>query len=185
MGREVRRIGNYLSSSHLLYFGFCLACLLFLRLLYVVDLQRAKEPITIEEERKKEKTQKKEQLSSNPSLLGPKGDEIKGSEVDYDLKFGERGAGAVRDRSSDSRSSSARMSINDALQDKDSSVTGNSHYNGEHFILSLSDDEFQTLTFDQLMAPYGESDGGPSCSGDFGNQLVNRWRDAKKEYCQR
>ena len=91
----------------------------------------------------------------------------------------------ITDRSNDSRSSSARMSINDALQDKDSSVTGNSHYNGEHFILSLSDDELQTLTFDQLMAPYGESDGGPSCSGDFGNQLVNRWRDAKKEYCQR
>eukprot|EP01035_Chromulina_nebulosa_P019476 gene19476-25358_t len=33
------------------------------------------------------------------------------------------------------------------------------------------------------MSWYGEADGGGSCAIDFGNQLVNRWRDTKKEYC--
>jgi hypothetical protein len=52
-----------------------------------------------------------------------------------------------------------------------------------HTILTLSDAEFMATSIDVLMKTYGESDGGGSCSGDFGNELVNRWRDRKASVC--
>ena len=33
------------------------------------------------------------------------------------------------------------------------------------------------------MGWYGEASGGGSCGGDFGNELVRRWRGTKKAYC--
>jgi hypothetical protein len=33
------------------------------------------------------------------------------------------------------------------------------------------------------MARYGEADGGGSCAGDFGNELVRRWRATRKRVC--
>jgi hypothetical protein len=48
----------------------------------------------------------------------------------------------------------------------------------------MSDDELKNTPFDQLMAPYGESQGGGSCSQDFGNALVNRWRKTRKNNCE-
>jgi EGF domain-specific O-GlcNAc transferase len=53
----------------------------------------------------------------------------------------------------------------------------------EHPILRLSDEVLRNTPFDRLMAPYGEADGGGSCSKDFGNELVNRWRDQRKKNC--
>jgi len=52
-----------------------------------------------------------------------------------------------------------------------------------HPILTLSDEELRNTGVDVLMSWYGESDGGGSCAGDFGNSLVNRWRDTRKTYC--
>ena len=70
--------------------------------------------------------------------------------------------------------------------DKESSnsSSGNSS-NGffNHHILTLSDNDFYSTSFDEMMAPYGESNGGGSCSSDFGNELVSRWRRTKTEYC--
>ncbi len=53
-----------------------------------------------------------------------------------------------------------------------------------HPILSMSDEEFKNTPFDQLMAPYGEAQGGGSCSKDFGNALIRRWRDTRKPNCK-
>lgn len=53
----------------------------------------------------------------------------------------------------------------------------------KHPILSLSDTEFRAKSFDVMMGWYGEADGGGSCGIDFGNALINRWRDTKESYC--
>jgi hypothetical protein len=38
----------------------------------------------------------------------------------------------------------------------------------------------ENTPLDELMSWYGEAEGGGSCSNDFGNSLVNRWRAAKQ-----
>ena len=35
-----------------------------------------------------------------------------------------------------------------------------------------------------MMGWYGEAKGGGSCGGDFGNELVKRWRETKQTYCK-
>ena len=53
----------------------------------------------------------------------------------------------------------------------------------EHRILTLSDTDFENVKISEMMSWYGEADGGNTCAGDFGNQLVNRWRATRKSYC--
>ena len=53
----------------------------------------------------------------------------------------------------------------------------------DHPILRLSDEQLRVLPLDEMMGWYGEADGGGSCAGDFGNQLIKRWRDTKESYC--
>jgi len=53
-----------------------------------------------------------------------------------------------------------------------------------HRILSLSDDELESIQISEMMSWYGEADGGKTCPDDFGNQLVRRWRDTRKTYCE-
>lgn len=55
----------------------------------------------------------------------------------------------------------------------------------EHPILRLDDETLKATSIDVLMADYGESDGGGSCFQDFGNNLITRWRDTKRDYCPR
>lgn len=69
--------------------------------------------------------------------------------------------------------------------DKISSVRSYGLGFSDHHILTLSDEEFYSTSFDKMMASYGESDGGGSCNSDFGNELVNRWRQTKTEYCSK
>ena len=52
-----------------------------------------------------------------------------------------------------------------------------------HKILTLSDIDLSTISFDVMMSWYGEADGGGTCAGDFGNKLINRWRRTKETYC--
>lgn len=54
-----------------------------------------------------------------------------------------------------------------------------------HTILNLDDETLKNTPVDQLMADYGESDGGGSCFQDFGNTLITRWRETKAPYCSR
>ena len=53
-----------------------------------------------------------------------------------------------------------------------------------HRILTLSDELHQITDIGEMMSWYGESDGGGSCSEDFGNALINKWRNQKKTYCK-
>lgn len=53
----------------------------------------------------------------------------------------------------------------------------------DHRILTLSDEELRSIPVSEMMSWYGEANGGGSCADDFGNQLVNRWRDTKASYC--
>lgn len=73
-------------------------------------------------------------------------------------------------------------------------LTTSNHDNGDnansilaqhkkHKILALSDQEFDNTPLNEMMAWYGEAEGGGSCSDDFGNKLVNRWRDKKETFC--
>ena len=52
-----------------------------------------------------------------------------------------------------------------------------------HSILSLSAAALSSTPVSDLMAPYGESEGGGSCPLDFGNALVRRWRAARRTFC--
>ena len=52
-----------------------------------------------------------------------------------------------------------------------------------HYILAQSNEDFVSKSISQMLIPYGESDGGGSCSDDFGNSLVKRWRATKEKYC--
>ena len=54
-----------------------------------------------------------------------------------------------------------------------------------HRILTLSDDAFQSTPVDQQMGWYGQADGGGSCSDDFGNNLIDRWRSTNLSYCDK
>lgn len=56
-------------------------------------------------------------------------------------------------------------------------------FSENHYILGLSDFEFDSKKVSDLMIPYGEADGGGSCQQDFGNSLVNRWRERRTSYC--
>lgn len=62
-----------------------------------------------------------------------------------------------------------------------------SHFNPDasnHPILFLSDHEFSTISLSEMISWYGEAEGGGTCSDDFGNSLINRWRSTKKPYCK-
>ncbi len=48
----------------------------------------------------------------------------------------------------------------------------------------LSDADFRSTSLDEMMSWYGEAEGGGSCQDDFGNRLVNRWRNALQTYCE-
>jgi hypothetical protein len=52
-----------------------------------------------------------------------------------------------------------------------------------HKILSLSDERFRNIPVNEQMSWYGQADGGGSCAGDFGNDLITRWRATKQAYC--
>lgn len=52
-----------------------------------------------------------------------------------------------------------------------------------HPILFLSEKEYKETSVAVLMSKYGEAEGAPQCPGDFGNKLVNRWRDQKRTIC--
>ena len=53
-----------------------------------------------------------------------------------------------------------------------------------HPILTLSDEQLRhEYTVSDMMGWYGEAQGGGSCGGDFGNELVRRWRKTKQTYC--
>jgi len=54
-----------------------------------------------------------------------------------------------------------------------------------HPILTLSDEQLRhEYTVSDMMSWYGEAQGGGSCGGDFGNELVRRWRGTKQTYCK-
>eukprot|EP01038_Epipyxis_sp_PR26KG_P009752 gene9752-13119_t len=53
-----------------------------------------------------------------------------------------------------------------------------------HKILKLSDDLFRSTPVSIMMLDYGESLGGGSCSQDFGNSLINKWRARKENVCK-
>lgn len=52
-----------------------------------------------------------------------------------------------------------------------------------HRILFLNDTMHENTPINVMMSWYGGANGGGSCSKDFGNELINRWRDARKPYC--
>jgi hypothetical protein len=52
-----------------------------------------------------------------------------------------------------------------------------------HPILALSDELLRSTPLSEMMSWYNESLGGGSCAGDFGNELVHRWRATKKSNC--
>ena len=53
----------------------------------------------------------------------------------------------------------------------------------DHRILFLNDTMHENTPINVMMSWYGEAKGGDSCSRDFGNELINRWRAVKKPYC--
>ena len=57
------------------------------------------------------------------------------------------------------------------------------NHSAGHRILALDDDSFQAISIDEMMSWYGEADGGGTCSEDFGNALINKWRGVKQQYC--
>ena len=54
-----------------------------------------------------------------------------------------------------------------------------------HPILRMDEATFRHTPVDEMMRGYGEAEGGPTCAMDFGNTLVNRWRDTRSNYCKR
>ena len=50
-----------------------------------------------------------------------------------------------------------------------------------HFILTLSEEDFLSTPLDRMMARYNFNFN--SCDNDFGNGLVNRWRDTRRQAC--
>lgn len=51
-------------------------------------------------------------------------------------------------------------------------------------ILSMPLEDFRGTPVSQLMSHYGEAEGPQNCPGDFGNQLVAKWKATKKEVCR-
>jgi hypothetical protein len=62
-------------------------------------------------------------------------------------------------------------------------VSSSPGYKGHH-ILTLSDEALRSTPISEMMDWYGQADGGGSCAGDFGNDLVDRWRETKQSYCR-
>eukprot|EP00607_Mallomonas_marina_P003658 CAMPEP_0182426666 /NCGR_PEP_ID=MMETSP1167-20130531/13178_1 /TAXON_ID=2988 /ORGANISM="Mallomonas Sp, Strain CCMP3275" /LENGTH=668 /DNA_ID=CAMNT_0024608273 /DNA_START=139 /DNA_END=2145 /DNA_ORIENTATION=+ len=52
-----------------------------------------------------------------------------------------------------------------------------------HPILRMTEQEFRHTPVNEMMVAYGEALGGGTCANDFGNSLVDRWRNTKKPYC--
>ncbi|KAH8046359.1 hypothetical protein JL722_13686 [Aureococcus anophagefferens] len=52
----------------------------------------------------------------------------------------------------------------------------------DHGILFYDDAAFSESVA-AMLAPYARRRGGGSCEADFGNGLIDRWRDARKTYC--
>jgi len=63
------------------------------------------------------------------------------------------------------------------------STGGTTLFVSTHRILSLSEEDFLRTPVSEMMSWYGETNGVGSCNNDFGNSLVNRWRDTKQSYC--
>ena len=192
MGREGKRLlvnANGISSSRLLFVALGLIGIFSFRLLYMVDQEDDNELYS----KKDPNLQKNRLFSPTSSPLGGLHDkDWSEGRGQYDRNKGwvqssrdSSASGVSNVRDSSSRSSNSNNSSSIGFHGDNDLFIEKLHYHGEHFILSLSDNEFRTLTFDKLMAPYGEADGGFSCPNDFGNQLVNRWRNTKKTYCER
>jgi hypothetical protein len=49
----------------------------------------------------------------------------------------------------------------------------------------MDEKTFRNTKINDMMGSYGESNGGGSCSGDFGNELVKRWRNTRRNFCKR
>jgi hypothetical protein len=56
-------------------------------------------------------------------------------------------------------------------------------YSDRHKILGLSNEELNSIGVGTMMSWYGEASGGGSCSEDFGNALIRKWRQAQAPYC--
>jgi hypothetical protein len=69
----------------------------------------------------------------------------------------------------------------DTSRDKTSDTT---IYGAKHKILGLKDEEFLTVDIGTMMSWYGEAKGGGTCAEDFGNKLVDKWRQQKASYCK-
>ena len=165
------------SSLRLVLLCVCLACiLLFLNISYDLDQNESKKMYLAEEQKGPQQSSKAASISEvvtsqqRPQMTMKTPTPILPSSVNA--------ASNVRDGSSTSVNKVSSSGYNSNMKMK-------YHPNGQHFILSLSEEELKTLTFDQMMEPYGEAQGGGSCADDFGNKLVNRWRGSKKTVCQR
>ena len=53
----------------------------------------------------------------------------------------------------------------------------------DHGILFYDDAAFRSESVAAMLAPYARTRGGGSCDADFGNRLIDRWRDKRKTYC--
>ena len=53
----------------------------------------------------------------------------------------------------------------------------------DHGILFYDDAAFRSESVAAMLARYARTRGGGSCEADFGNGLIDRWRDARKTYC--
>jgi hypothetical protein len=74
---------------------------------------------------------------------------------------------------------------------KESTKTQRKSFPGaqKHRILTLSDDDFEFTKVNEMMSWYLDEETSSSvssfnCPGDFGNALVNRWRNTKQIYCK-
>jgi hypothetical protein len=53
----------------------------------------------------------------------------------------------------------------------------------DHDILFYDDAAFRSESVAAMVARYARTRGGGSCDADFGNRLIDRWRDKRKTYC--
>ena len=132
----------------------------------------------------KEGEQKEEDASKSSKLTGSLFGSLAGS-----ITNSFAGSSGKQDKSeSKSSSSSSSSGSSSSGSSKRSSkgliLPGASHNKDKpHYILTLSDEEFASTTVADMLKPYGEAEGDKSCPGDFGNKLVNRWREQKKQVC--
>lgn len=123
--------------------------------------------VTIVEQKRKEEMQKPGSMSSSSSASSTSSQ------------------GSGRDFKTYAKSATSSISSSSSSESSSSSTSSSSVRNSwaNHPILTLSDSALLSTPFNELMAPYGQSDGGGSCSSDFGNDLIDRWRQTKKNYC--